>query len=610
MKLYSQDTTNFSNNGLGFLTDTLSCLITDEINGLYQLKMTYPIGGKLADDLIEENIIKCKVADGTEQLFRIVIVEKDLKKITITAQHIFYDLLNNFLEDVYPQNLDPQSYINYLISHANFNSSFTAYSDLVGSKSGRYVRKNPVEAIMGDLDNSVLNIFGGELKRDNFQINLLTRVGNDNGVKILFGKNIKGIDITIDITNMATRIMPQGFDGLLLPEKYIDSPLINNYPTPKVAKIDFEDVRYDPTGEEGYADIQDAYTALRAKVQQQFDLGIDKPQVNIKVDWVELSKTNEYKNYVNLERVNLGDTITANILGVDYQTRVISTTYNALKDIIEQFEIGTFQPAITKTISKLMNDVDTIIPTSILEEAQLKATELITQAMGGYVYKTESELYIMDTNNPSTATKVWRWNLNGLGYSSNGINGPYTTAMTMNGAIVADFITTGVLRGIELSGDTIKGSVFKGSNDGVKLIIANDSSGYLSTNNCLELNYESDNSNIIGFYGKFWNDSTLKMVYIKSSANGYYFLGSKGITTDKITAGNIDCGTCTLNSSSEQYVSFNKTFSSAPKVVITPYTSSSGVIAPKIRAISQYGFKAIIGGSGFSGIDCNWIAIS
>ena len=157
---------------------------------------------------------------------------------------------------------------------------------------------------------------------------------------------------------------------------------------------------------------------------------------------------------------------------------------------------------------------------------------------------------------------------------------------------------------------TIKGSIFKGKGDGVKLVIADDSSGYLSTNNSLELQYESDNSLIFGVYGKFWElGEEAKMAYIKSSANGYYFLGYKGIYTEKITAGNIDKGICTLNSSNVVSVDFNKEFKDIPSVSITPYTSSSGVIAPKIRSISTTGFTAIIGGSGFSNIECNWIAI-
>lgn len=625
MKIYTKDTLTFNNNGLGFLTDVLSCYITDEINGMYQLNMEYPKDGKLSEYLVEENIIKCKVADGTEQLFRIKIVEKDLKKINITAQHIYYDLLNNFLEDVYPQDKSAQAFINHLLSNTNFATQFTAVSSIATIKSARYVRKNPIEVIMGNLDNSVLNLFGGELKRDNFTINLLTRLGQDNGVKLVFGKNINGIDITIDITEMATRIMPQGFDGLLLPEKYIDSPLINNYPTPKVAKLEFDDVRYDPSGEYGYADIQDAYTALRAKVQEQFDLGIDKPKININVDWVELSKTNEYKNYINLEKVSLGDTITANILGVDYQTRVFATRYNVLKDTIDNFQIGTFNPTITNTISKIISEVSETLPSTLLEQAQATATELITSAMGGYIYKTQSELYIMDTDDPNTATKVWRWNLNGLGYSSNGINGPYSVAMTMNGGIVADFITTGTLSADRVNGGTLSGVQLSIGND-----FSVDSTGKLTAkganlNGSLTTEYSYGSvawktkisaGNIEQFVNGIdrvvvgylpgilmYDINSNQTVRIDSGDGSAQFKGS-------LSAGNIDCGTCTLNSSSTVSVSFNKTFASTPKVVITPNTTSSGTIAPKIREVSTTGFKAIIGGSGFSNIVCDWIAIS
>lgn len=447
MKIYSSNTTDFDNNGLGFLTDAISCYITDEINGNYQLNLEYPINGHLSENLIEENIIKCKVADGTEQLFRIKVVEKNFKTIQITAYHIFYDLLNNFLEDVFPQNLNGQAFLTHVLNNTNFSTNFTGYSNISNAKSARYVRKNPVMAIMGDIDNSMVNIFGGELKRDNFTINFLTRVGYDNGVKLYFGKNITGIDLTIDINDMATRIMPQGYDGLFLPEKYVDSTLINNYPTPKIVKIEFDDVVYDPESTEAgvYTDIQDAYAALRAKAREQFALGLDKPSVNINIDWIELSKTNEYKNYVNLERVNIGDTIISNVFGMDYETRVIATTYDVLKDMITNFQIGTFKPSLYSTMNKTIQSVEEINPSSILSQAQDNATNLITTAMGGYIYKTESDLFIMDTNDPNTATKVWRWNINGLGYSNNGIDGPYEIAMTMDGSIVANFITTGQL---------------------------------------------------------------------------------------------------------------------------------------------------------------------
>lgn len=445
MNIYLSNETNFNNNGLGFLTDVLNATVHDELNGSYELKIEYVLNGHLSEYLEKENIIKCKVADGTYQLFRIVNITKTFTTIQITALHIFYDLLNNFLADTYPKNKNGQTFLQHILDNTNFQTNFTAYSDITNLKSARYVRINPVQAIMGDVENSMVNIFGGELKRDNFTINFLSRIGQNNGVKLLIGKNITGINISIDITNMATRVMPQGYDGLLLPELYVDSPLINNYPTPKITKIEFDDVIYDPESEEAYHDINDAYAELRNRVYEQYTLGLDKPSINIKVDWIELSKTNEYKNYSNLETVRLGDTISAELLGLTYETRVISTDYDVLEDRITKFEIGSVQPTIATQINKIEKDIQDINPTAILQTAKDNATQLITSAMGGYIYKTNSELYIMDTDDPATATKVWRWNINGLGYSSTGINGPYGIAMTMDGSIVADYITTGTL---------------------------------------------------------------------------------------------------------------------------------------------------------------------
>lgn len=445
MNIYLGNETNFNNNGLGFLTDTINSIVSDELNGNYELKLEYVMNGHLSEYLVEENIIKCPVADGTKQLFRITNVSKTFKTISIIAKHIYYDLNNNFLADVYPQNKNGQTFGQYILDNTDFANPFTFVSDITNLKSARYVRVNPTQAIMGDIENSMIKLFGGELKRDNFTINFLSRVGQDNGVKLLIGKNITGINISVDITEMATRVMPQGYDNLLLPELYVDSPLINNYPTPKVIKLEFNQVKYDPNDENAYHTLDEAYAELRRLVNEQYSLGLDKPKINIDVNWVELSKTEEYKQYSSLETVRLGDTITAQILGIDYTTRVIATSYNVLKDRIVNFQIGTFKQSLATSMNSLKQSVEEISPSSILEQAKTEATSLITSAMGGYIYKTQSELYIMDNPDPQLAQKVWRWNINGLGYSSTGINGTYGIAMTMDGSIVADFITTGTL---------------------------------------------------------------------------------------------------------------------------------------------------------------------
>lgn len=448
--LYDANCKDFNNNGIGILKDSLKCEVSEALNGELVLDMEYPITSKYIEFIINENIIKCDAGLEEDQLFRIKHVKPNFDTITIYGEHISYDLADNFLEDVFPQNLNGAACLDWILSHTLDSHNFNSFSDIQTVSSARYVRKNPIEAIVGDLENSFVKLWGGELERNNYTIKMLNRRGNDKGYKIRYRKNLTGLDFTIDNSNIVTKIMPQGYNGLFLPEKYIDSPLINNYPHKKVKVIEFSDVKVKENAdeEEGFATAEEAYQELRRLCNLKYsEENIDKPTVNLKVDFVDLSQTTEYQDYTFLESVSMGDTIRVELDYTQVEVRVIKTTYDALLHRYTKLELGEFkanyitdsQKDITNTIRK---ETDTI-ETSILLQAKQNATEQLTAALGGYVYKTQNELFIMDTDNPNTAKNVWRWNLNGLGYSKNGINGPYELAMTQDGRIVADFITAG-----------------------------------------------------------------------------------------------------------------------------------------------------------------------
>ena len=457
MHIYDKNTTDFGNNGYGFLRDALSASVTEVLNGEYSLSIEYPVGGILSEHLVEENIIKADVGNGNLQLFRIKQADKTMTRIKIYAVHIFYDLADNFLEDVAPESKNCQAALEWILARTNYPHPFIAFSDIATTASARYVRRNPVEAIMGDHENSLVQLYGAEVERDNFTVRLLSRRGADNHVKLLFGKNIKEINISTTSTNVVTRLVPVGYDRLLLPEIYVDSPKIGDYPSPKIAKMEFPDVKVDPEDEEAFTTEEEAYAELRRLANLLFSVQhIDEPAISIKVDWVELSKVKEYYDrYSALETVHLGDTIIAEILGMNYQTRCIKTVYNILKKRVDNFEIGTFQTSLitstNKTIGELNKAIEAV-PGEVLSAAQKNATSLITAALGGYVYKTQGELFIMDTDDPDTAQKVWRWNVAGLGYSSTGVNGTYEVAITNDGQIVADFITAGTLNVSKIAG--------------------------------------------------------------------------------------------------------------------------------------------------------------
>ena len=207
MNIYLNDETNFERNGVGFLTDLISAKVTESLNGDYILEIEYPIGGLLSEYLIEDNIIKCNVGNNNYQLFRIKKVTKDFTIIKVYALHISYDLLNNMLLNVAPTSQSCATFGQWILDNTQIKNNFTFESDITNAKSARYVRKNPIEAIMGTDENSMINLFGGELERDNFKIKMLSNRGSNNGVKLIFGKNIKSIKITVDITSLYTRIV-------------------------------------------------------------------------------------------------------------------------------------------------------------------------------------------------------------------------------------------------------------------------------------------------------------------------------------------------------------------------------------------------------------------
>lgn len=489
MYIYDKNTTEFNNNGYGILTDSIVANVTEMLNDEYSLLIEYPVKGNLAEYLLEENIIKAEVGNGNLQLFRIKQVEKTLTRINVYALHIFYDLLDNYILESTSTEVNCQTVLSNLLTSTESPNSFEAFSDISITASQNIEMLNPVEAILGDKDNSIINLYGGELKRDNFRVGILSRLGSDNGVKISLSKNINSINISTVSTSIVTRAIPVGYNKLLLPESFVDSPRINEYPEPKYIKLDYADIKVDPENEDAYGTLEEAYAEMRRRVGLIFsEYHMDQPVINIKVDWVELSQVEGYKErYSNIEKVELGDTVLVELYGNTYNTRCIKRIYNVLLKRAEFFEIGTLKPNLLRSTNKEIAVVKRRIeelPSSILTTAKDEATALITSAMGGYIHKTQSELYIMDTDEVETASHVWRWNINGLGYSSTGINGPYGIAITNDGQIVADFITAGTLNVSKVGGlqDILSGLASSISLNGNNIQFAIDSLNSMNTN--------------------------------------------------------------------------------------------------------------------------------
>lgn len=474
INVYNADEINFQHNGLAVLNPII-CEVKEELNGSYELKLEhhFDIRGKWKY-LEEGNIIKAPTPSG-DQLFRIYKKIKTLDDITVNARHIFYDLANNFLEDCRPTQQDGSGALNWILNGTQYKHRFAGFSDITRVNSATYIRKNPVQVILNDDENSYVNRWGGEIERDNFTVKMLQSRGTDRGVTIRYGKNLLGFECDVNLDTVVTRVMPTGLyendTVLMLPEKYIDSTYINNYPTPKIQHFHFSDVK---VGEE-LTETQ-ALELLRQKANELFSIQkIDIPISNTKVNFIELSKTEEYKNYRILNQIYLGDTVTVKHLklGIDMKAKMISYKYDSILQRYIEIELGDFKENIGSNFSKVSKTINAVAKEletnkSDFQKAIENATELLTSAMGGYVLKRNGEILIMDTEDPNTCQKVWRFNLNGLGYSNTGINGQFGIAITMDGKINAEFITA-----IEVTANNIKGGTLSSLDGSVSINLSN-----------------------------------------------------------------------------------------------------------------------------------------
>lgn len=453
--LHNSRTKNFNNNGLGILKDCISAKVCEVLNGEFNINITYPVGGYLYPNLVEDNIIVTDVGYGKRQAFRIKNVNKRLDNIEVYATHIFYDLNDNLIEDIYPKGQTGETVINYILSHAQYEHNFIGYSNITKTSTARYIRKNLVESLIGEDSNSFINRWGGEIIRDNYNITMVNKRGVANGMQIRYAKNLTGIEFQIDRTTVGTRIMPKAFDGILLPEKYIDSPNIDIYPHPIIKIIEYSDLKLATESGEGFASKTELYQAMRERVQEEFKNEIDKPTITTTVNFVELANTKEYQEYKELEKLNIGDYSTVYVphLNINVTQRVYKTIYDAILGKFVEFEMGYVKSNYITQIIKSEANMNEVVLPSMVEQAAKESTEQVNYqieeqvnaALAGYVYKTKEALYVMDSSSLNGARKIYRWSKLGLTYSDKGMNGPYETVMSQEGEINADFIKSGTI---------------------------------------------------------------------------------------------------------------------------------------------------------------------
>lgn len=451
--LYSAAETAFTSNGLGRLSDAISCEVKEKRNGTYELSMVYPTNGAHFADLVDGNYIATTHDEvGDIQPFRIYKISEEIDgKVTINASHISY-LLNSTVIKPFSAGSCSEA-INQLNTQANYvggSCPFSFWSDKAVTVPFNQEVPRDVRSLLGGASGSFLDIFGtGEYEFDKYEVKFYQHRGTDTDVQIRYGVNLTDYNHTADSSGTYNAVVPFWGDEetgevVTLSEWYL-TPTGQTAASLRFFALDLtEDFDEKPTEAQ-----------LRTLAQQRLDNSEAwKPKENWKVSFVQLWQTPEYENVAALQRLKLCDTCLVIYGGQTIREKVVEVTWDVLRERYSSMELGEPKTSFAKMIIQEATSqvAKQVITKSYLEEAIDHATELITGGLGGYlIINTDAsgkpyELLIMDTDDTATAVNVWRFNSGGLGHSHNGYQGPFSdVALTMDGKINAAMITTGIL---------------------------------------------------------------------------------------------------------------------------------------------------------------------
>ena len=457
--LYKANSTNFDTYGIGVLKDCTSCEVTEERNGAFECQFKYPIHGTLYKEITTERLVKAKPNDtAADQVFRIYRISTPINgEVTVYAQHLSYDLLGVAALQWASDSISPSLAMERVFQNTATPHNFTCQTDYSAAKAFSVSKPQSVRACLGGVSGSFLDLWGGEFEWDNFNVIHHQGRGQKTGVVIEYGKNLTDLEHENENADVYTDLLPYAVitaeDGtekvITLSEVLIpiaETTLVQR----KTLIRDFTEYfdELNPISESGLR-------AFAYKYLSNNPLGVSTPTV--KVAFEPLWKQPEYAAV--LERVSLCDTVTIrhSVLGITAKAKVITTVYDTLAEKYISITLGSAKANLINNVTSAESAAQEAVQKvdrfpALMNSAIKNATSLITGQSGGYVViHTDSdngqpyEILILDAPSIDAAVNVWRWNVGGLGFSKNGYNGPYETAITADGQIVADFITSGTL---------------------------------------------------------------------------------------------------------------------------------------------------------------------
>lgn len=595
-------TNKFQTLGIGILSDAVSCAVTEERNGEFELEMEYPIGGIHFSEIEVDKLIVAKANEkGSEQIFRIYKIEKPIDGIvTIYAEHISY-LLSRAVVTPFSTSQAASAlasipnYVQWDTDNPNFPEfPFDFWTDFAFSDSGgdspdgtpdseedpSFVMEAPatVRSILGGTDGSILDVFGGEYEFDNFTVKLHSERGSDRNVYLRYGKNITDLKSTDDISNVYTGILPywkgsltkkvwdsesqsyatESYDVVVYldGDKVMWSEYVESYAYPQVSVVDFSseidsDYADVKSGDEvtHYTDASDIRKALKEGAEKYVKNNKGwEPSNNIEVSFVQLWDTDEYAEFEALEKVGLCDTVHVvyKTLNIDVSMKVITTEYNVLLDRYNKIELGEAKSSMTSSVISNSTSTDTKIDElsksnkSFLQDAKNEATNLINGKLdafkglsgGHFIFETNEkgqveEIYCLSGDTKETSQYVLRINLKGIAFSTNGWNGDYDTAWTIDSKFYADFITAGTLRSILIKACTLQ------SADGTMTIDMGHNAFIMANGGRFEIRDENNTKVLVmgggsSGYGLYADTLEVKSLYVH--ADGGYDTWINGVT--------------------------------------------------------------------------------
>lgn len=416
IKIFPATAKKFNTNGLKVIFP-ISCVEYKKksLNGWY---IEAEIDIKYKKYIVKDNIIAVKTKSKIiPQGFRIEKIEERTSTIFVIANHVMFDAENYYLDDVRPTNLSASNALNYINERTDIKSPFSFSSNITKTSTQYIVDKNLLEAM-----SLIEERWGGFFDADNFEISFKSKLGRNNGEIIRQKKNLVSRVITEDWSNVVTKLYPKGPDDLILPEKFLESEIKYSVPYTKHEKFDFDIAEL--TEEEKIDKLREI--SVRHLEENKY------PQVCYELD-------------ANIQNVEIGDQVQVIDNSIDIMTEIQEYVYDLNTKKIKNLVFGNYVKNVREKFSNIKTTILDVINTVSKQQIMIQnQTDLINSLnKNGIIKITDNEILILDKLPIEDAKNVWRFGLGGLAFSKNGYEGPFETAITIDGKINANFIMSG-----------------------------------------------------------------------------------------------------------------------------------------------------------------------